>query len=369
MVALIELAVLKMLNAHKVSPETYDFKSMWDSSLTAGENFTILREDLKAKGLWKAQEKEIIEETKAEEAKAEVWQKVKLEEEEQKLLDEVRNTPIKSADIKSFASAECFINAILNGKGEHGGYGLILEGEGGLGKSFLAESKIKESKISYAKLSGHTTPLGLFAFIQRNNEKELILIDDVSSQDFKDENLKAMMKAMLWKPNAESKRILQWNSFKTENELKKQGLMSVFEVKPRFILICNKYPTDEDSEAIKSRCLYKKVEFTRIEKLAIMYEIAKKINYDRLSEAERIEVVDYIKKHTSKYTIGLDIRTLIKAFYLRLIAKDWQKMTDELFGIDEELKAIDEMTKEKWCAEFGKTVRTYYRKKAELERK
>lgn len=367
MVEVMEKQVIAMLKKHAIEPDTYDFKSIWDSSLTAVENFDLLRSDLKEKGMWKETMKEFIDEVQARAKEVEAQQISMLKENEEKLLESIKNTDFKGVEIECFKPAKELVLSLINGKG-FGGFGLILESEAGFGKSFLVESTLKSSNVKYVKLSGHTTPLGFFTFLQKNNDKDIILIDDISMNDLRDNTFKSMLKSILWKTDEKAKRVLQWSSFRTEQELNKNGFLSVFEVKPKFILICNKFPENEDSNAIKSRCLYKKINFTRKEKLEIMYSIAQNINYESLTQEQKNEVVDYIKENTAVYTKGLDIRTLIKSFYLRGVTTQWKKLIDNMFEINEELKEIDTgMVCKEWCDTFGKSRASYFRAKRKYQ--
>lgn len=367
MVKLMEKQVVSMLKKHEISPDTYDYRSVWDSSLTARENFDLLKADLKEKGIWKETMKEFIDEVQARAKEVEAQQISMLKENEEKLLEEIKNTNFEGVDVESFLPAKELVLSLVKGDG-FGGFGLILEGEGGLGKSFLVESALKEMKVEYAKLSGHTTPLGFFTFLQKNNEKKIILIDDISMNDLRDNTFKSILKSILWKIDDKSKRILQWSSFKTEQELNKNGFLSVFEVKPKFILICNEFPSSVDSDAIKSRCLYRKVEFSRKEKLEIMYSIAQNLNYKGLTAEQKREVVDYIKDNTYVYTKGLDIRTLIKSFYLRTCSAKWKSLVDDMFDVSIELKGIDEgMGCKEWCDAYGKARASYFRCKKKYQ--
>lgn len=363
-----EHQVKTMLKSHKIDPDTYDFRAMWDSKLTAAENFDIIRTDLKSKGLWKANENELPS-AKDIEKEAVASQIKMLKDNEAELLNSIRKIDVKGVEnIESFKPAKELINALITGT-QFGGFGLILEGPGGLGKSFLVEQELKKHKhIKYAVLSGHTTDLGFFTFVQRNNENDILLIDDISMSDLKSDTFKSLLKSCLWKTNNEAKRILRWTAFKTEQELNKQGLLAVFEVKPKFILICNDFPDDMDAKAIKSRCLYKKFFFSRAEKIGIMRQIAKNIDYEGLTEIERVEIVDYIEQNTAVYTKGLDIRTLVKSLFLRRNSENWKELVDDMFEPDEELKGIDKgWTQAEWCEHFGKARATYFRKKKEYQ--
>jgi len=353
------------IKRHDVQPDTYDYKSVWDSSLNAKENFELIRADLKEKGLWTNTEKEVIDVSKEAEQEVETQMKYEILKLEEDILKKAREQKVESVEVENFKPAKDIINAIITGKSE-GVYGCIVEGEGGLGKTFLVEKELKESKVNYEKLSGHTTALGLFTFIQKNNDKDVILIDDISATDLRNDDISSLLKSILWSSN--NSRILRWTTFRTAQALRKEGLSAVFEVKPKFILVCNEFPDSADSRAVKSRCLYKKFSFTRAEKISIMYHIAKSVKYKKLEEEERIEVVDYIKDNTAVYSIGLDLRSLVKAFYLRTTRENWKTLVDDMFEVDEELKGIHNgMADNQWCEHFGRSRATYFRKKKQYQ--
>ena len=106
-----------------------------------------------------------------------------------------------------------------------------------------------------------------------------------------------------------------------------------------------------------------------------MYKIAKQPS-SRMSKAERIDVVDFIKENTSKATDKFDLRTQCKIENLFLYdMENWRELSKPLLPINKELEYVEYCLKnnnsikdaqKEFCEETGLHRATFYRLKGRV---
>lgn len=108
---------------------------------------------------------------------------------------------------------------------------LLLTGEGGLGKTYTTIKTIEKTKTPYQKISGYTTPRGLYNLLYDHNGK-LLLFDDCDSV-LKDNVSRNVLKIAL---DSNSERIISWSA----QIPKSSPYPNFFEFTGRIIFITNK---------------------------------------------------------------------------------------------------------------------------------
>lgn len=354
-----------------------DVMHEYDRSLSASENITIfetkfaslISEEYKlesqAKKSLMANEKIRIEELN------------KIKETEKKLIESWKKEPIKIVEIKSFGIARDFLYMVCKGLSHLA----VLEGGGGIGKTYQALAVIQESKVSYEYLNTKITPLALYKRLyetQKKYEREqntkkprfVMLFDDVIGLWDNDVSI-GILNAISWE--AGSKRIVTYESTAKQA----QNLPSAFEFTGDIIILSNKIPRKEHTEALLTRANYFFVDFSYNEKIGIMREIAKK-PYANTTQEIRNEAMKLIEENATLTTENLNFRTLIKTFeflaYDRKKAGELLKSTlveDErlvfIYKMQKNNEAIDKQITS-YCLHFGESRATFYRRKTEFKR-
>ena len=289
-----------------------------------------------------------------------------IRKEEKELIESWKKSDFEDIDIKSFDVPKHFIKMVCKGIS----YGCVLEGEGGLGKTYSAINIIKSEKIDFEYQNTHSSPLELYKWLYWNKEK-ICILDDLAGI-WNNPNTLAILKAVLW--DTDGKRIATMNT----SDRYLDGVPRAFEFKGGIILLSNKInQKDEHISALLSRCLYYELNFTYKEKLRIMKEITKK-PYKKTTSELREKALNLLINNTDVTTSDLNFRTLIKTFDLLLYSEKNAEMllkstlkTDETKKIIIELMKKDNLTEAQKIVEFiektGKSRATYFRIKKELK--
>jgi len=284
----------------------------------------------------------------------EIQIQAKLEFEKQ--LEVIANTNTSDLLNKIYYVPKEYIKMVVNGKSR----GLLLYGEGGLGKSWNVKRVIKEAGLKegedYNFISGHITPLQFYKklFENRNN---LIILDDINILENKI-NLN-MLKACLNDVNG-------FVEYHTTNALK--NTPSSFLFKGRIIILLNEKPEkSEHLKAVESRILTYPLEMDYQTKISIIFDIAKN-DYEGLTTTERQEIVSWIKENTNEATKNLSIRLLFMCFeFYKWDRVNWVELANSYIKTDEYLSLIVQGVGEQaWCERTGLSRPTYFRYKKQL---
>lgn len=249
---------------------------------------------------------------------------------------------------------------------------MVVQGVGGIGKSFMVLETLNEAGLKlgadYELVSGFSTALELY-HIAYNNHNKILIFDDCSGL-FDSEKAIAILKSLMW--SATKHRFISY--YTTSDKLKAP---SRFEFTGRVIIVINDIPhLNRSLKALLSRALSIEVSFKYTDIIKIMYELAKK-DYNGLAQAQRYEVIDFIKENTDYTTTDLNFRTLYKAFDLRRYGDNWRELVTGLFNKNETLELIKRLVNSglnvreqirEFEAQTGKSRATYFRLKTKLNK-
>lgn len=249
----------------------------------------------------------------------------------EKRTEEITNK--KYADLsKWYKTIDIYMNTFLNSKELHG---LILEGEGGFGKSTIIEQYFIDNKIAYRKIKGHMTPLELYHKLVEYKD-EIIFFDDCEGL-FDNKSSVSILKGAL--ETVEGTRTIQYN---TTSPRLTANSEEVF--KGKILFSCNFFPDNVNLRALKSRCFYEYVDLSLKDKLAIMTTIAELGGI--LSRANRLEVVKFISRFTSDaHIFNLRTQRVIEGLYTQCKkdGEDWTTVALRQLPVDDNLKAYFEV--------------------------
>lgn len=285
-----------LIMKYNIEPDTVDLRMIWDSALSYGENKTILEKFLITMGgdvPRAVAEKQVKDEEVNFLAQQREQEELKAKMELEKSIEEIKSKTSNDID-KHFQILNEYVDTIIKSKTV---YGLLVEGEAGIGKSFGVVSRLKNAGLKHdtdwVMLNSHITPLELYEFFWKHRDK-IIILDDISNL-FEDETKTNLLMASLW--SAVGKRFMNWQSTTTKMTAPKE-----FPFTGKVIILTNKVP--EHLDTIKSRCFHYELGFSYSEKIKILYEIAKVNNIP-------MDVVDFIKNATTP-AHTLNFRTLFK---------------------------------------------------------
>jgi len=341
-------------------PDNFDLDGTIDSSLSLDENLEIVKEKLKAVYSEIAQ---AIEEKEYSKEEAERYQEeaVKREEEYYRKQFEKRIEDIKKGEIKElsryYEDYYKHIEAFVKNEKVRG---FVIQGVGGIGKSYNLFLKLKEMGVKFVLLKSHVSALSFYRFLYENREGQLIVLDDIVKL-ISDKDIVAMLLSALDYDNNQ----IAWLS----NSPLTKDLPSEFQFNSKIIILANDIKAeDEFLRALKDRCIYYRLEFTREQLIEMMYILAKARGYD-------LKVVDYIKELSENNSIqNLSLRLLDKiAPYT--VYEDWKRLITQITEIDETESLVLELIKSgkkvrDQVAEFiektGLSRATFFRIKAKL---
>lgn len=248
--------------------------------------------------------------------------------------------------------------------------GMILSGEGGIGKTILTISTIKKTLKAdeWNYQNGYTTPLSLYEFLYNNRNKKVIILDDIEGV-FNNKISLAILKGCLWA--SDGQRICQYAS-----KSDKANVPEKFIMKSKVIILCNYIPKIDDSStrALISRTIYHKLNFTFDEKMNICKDFVYKNK--TISDNQKKNVMDILEKGVSEATRDFNFRTLSRliAFvkYDKDKASDLFKQTTEVDELKQiYLEVIKKHSEVKhqiplFIEMSGRSRRTYFRVKKEI---
>lgn len=225
--------------------------------------------------------------------------------ESQKDIDEWKATSNSYIELTSFTTPRELIKVVLT-TSQHNG--LILHGEGGIGKSVLTLNEVKkELKAEEWEYSnGYTTPLALYDFLYKNRNKRVVILDDVEGV-FDNHISLSILKGALW--DSDGKRIVQYRSTSS----KTSTLPDAFIITAKILVLCNKIPHRDDvsTRAMMSRTISYELNFNYAEKLDICEQFI--MNDATLSHDERARIIVLLETETSEATKDFNFRTLRRA--------------------------------------------------------
>ena len=334
-----------------------DIDAIWDSTLTYLENKTILEKFL-SENYGKTAEEKVNETTQKdikEQEEVAHRQMVEAEEEQVKLeltkaIEQIKITNTPNID-DYFKFLNQYVDILVKASKV---FGLIIEGDAGLGKSYNVLKRLEMSNLEHDKdyvlLNSHISPMEMYEFFWKNSSK-IIVLDDISNL-FEDETKVNLLMSALWSPL--NKRIMNWQSSTSKIEAPHQ-----FEFSGKVIILTNRVPNS--LETLKSRCFHYELSFTYEDKIKLLYEIGNTAKVP-------INVIDFIHENSSQAT-NLNFRTLFKINEMSK-SKDWEKLALQELQADEDRSIFLNVVKIKsdrneQIKEFTKLTglsrRTFYR--------
>jgi len=203
---------------------------------------------------------------------------------------------------------------------------LIIEGKGGLGKTYEVIKTLTEIKADFVVYRSHSTPLKFYEFLFYNNGKTIVL-DDLEGI-LENASGISILKGALWP--LFDKLIVSYSTTSEKLEVPPE-----FEFTGQIIFCVNSLRKNPELEALRTRGLYYYLDFPYIEIITVMFEIAKN-PYKTLSLDERLKITRFILENTSEATRELNFRTLFKALdiflYCKETGEDWKSLVLGLLG-------------------------------------
>jgi len=282
-------------------------------------------------------------------------------EEQQKNLAEWKNTAKKGhIHIPEFEIPKKLLNVLIKGNDYKG---LVLLGEGGVGKTCMTIQSIKSNLKpgAWEYQNGYTTPLALYEFLYKGRDKDVLILDDIEGV-FNNQVSLSILKAALW--DVDGQRIVHYNSSSKHLEAPR-----AFVIRAKVIILCNSIPKAKDlsMRAMLSRTISYEFNLSYKQKLKICEQFIN--NDDDTTNDQKNEVIQLLKSHTNRATKDFNFRTMRKAI---AFVKNNPDSAEELFKAttkEDELKAayfqtLDSKTVKEQVKKFqdltGKSRRTFF---------
>lgn len=299
--------------------DKFDLKANYDSSLTYGENKTLIRDKLK---IFIKDLKEEVEEVKADQEKILYQEKAKAEEEVLEYNKKIVYDVNKDVD-QYYQPIYRAVDKICTGHSNL----LFVRGIGGIGKSYSIKKILTQNNADYIEIAGEVTEAYLYRLIYENNGK-IIWFKDVANllNGLKSVNI---LKAAT---ETEAVRVITKNNYSKSQA----DLPDRFICRCKFIFDYNNIQNNmrDDFEALIGRGDFIEFALSTKEIQFIMRTIAK-------TDAEK-EVTEFIiKNFRGSGLIRLNLRTQWKATntynYATTRGLDWKE------EIGNELKKISKI--------------------------
>lgn len=199
--------------------------------------------------------------------------------------------------------------------------GLIVTGEGGIGKSFHVLKELGHCAVPFRHHQGRVTARGLYDQLGVNPD-QVHLIEDAESL-FDDKNFTGLMRNALHSQSEERHpiRVLTWviangrNAPAPDPVQFRGGIIIVGNVRMN--------NASADFRALETRCPCIEIEATDTEILAMMMKICEAgYNDGELSPTECLEVAEYIRRKAAETEAKLNLRHLTAGFRFYIQQKE-----------------------------------------------
>jgi len=199
----------------------------------------------------------------------------------------------------------------------------LLVGSCGIGKTESVLSSLKNLKLKenqhFKYLNSYSSPLEFYHLLEEVNglEKPKLLLLDDSEEYINNRRILALLRSSLW-GNLENKRIVHWNSPRTENRS--------FEFTGRLIILLNELNLQNSLiRALISRGFYFHLKLNNQEKITLMKDRIKE-PYRNLSLKQKVKILNYIEE-IGRYSDKLTLRTLVQAYQIFILSPNhWQEL-------------------------------------------
>ena len=354
-----------------VEIDTVDVTAYWDSSLTEGEAMSIVKDEILkyAPADSEAMVERYMEGEDSRRHKEMQFEKQAIAENREQAFDIIKNSKNPTLD-NYYMELRTFVRAVVTGDKVHS---LFIVGEPGLGKTYQIIQELINHGKEFVVIQGNITPLQLYN--KFCGKPDAIFVLDDTLPMIHNRQILALLYSAMWSP--EGDRQIEWQS--TTNKVNME--QAVFRGKIIFVL--NQVPRENiEIRTLMSRCLSYTVRFNYQQKMEIIYALAKIVGKNEEEAKKNVELVNWIKAHTSEATSDLSLRTFFKVKQLVDTTKDWERMVLSMDGMGDNLAIsviqklhgsglrINEQIKT-WCEETGlkrSMFYHYHRKYLELRR-
>lgn len=254
--------------------------------------------------------------------------------------------------VTTYAELEEFFRAFASGRINL----LIVESDGGLGKTHTAEKMIKGGYF----IRGHATPLSIYLKLG-DEDPDLVVFDDVETL------LRNRHNTTLLKQILDTKEV-KTVCYHTTARINDAEVPHEIKIKSKAMILCNDlHQEGKDIKALLSRGHYIHFEPTK-------EEILGRIKTFATDNAVVSEIEGIINKMAN-----LSLRTYVKAVELKKAGMDWRQYLYRMSIEDADVCSyLDERARhprmavknlaQVWCKRTGKSERTFYNVRQRAER-
>lgn len=302
---------------------------------------------------------------------------------EQELADELRKyAEDKDDGIEDIDKHYKHLRSLIRlvGDPEIGQQSLILNAPPGLGKTHQIKTTLATyfdvENVQYC--SGFSSPLELYETLYHNRDN-IIVLDDIEGVA-SNQRAVSILKAVV--DTEGDKNFVEW---KSKTSKLSDDVQDKFAFTGAIIMCFNHLPDNGNVDALVDRSIYYEIDFDYWERCEIIAAIAREIEEDGLTQAERLHVAKWIIRESQPHD-SISLRTLFKCYAKYKKAReidtiDWTGLAEEVldFKKDEALAALrkilqdpryrdnNDEAKKKFMDETGQCERQYWRKKKILD--
>lgn len=219
-----------------------------------------------------------------------------------------------------------FMNDLINMVVDGITCSLMVTGSGGLGKTRSVMKALEAKNLvdggDYVKLTGYSTPRGLYEFLYRNNGK-LLIIDDCDSVFDTDTGVNVLKGAL----DSYDTRTVCWQGRETSRDDDEDAIPRSFEFTGRVIFISNR--TQEDvPQPIRSRSMNVDLTMNIAERLDRIQSLLPALAQNaQLTNSEAAEAFNVIKDNAAIIR-DINIRTMVMTLRVRKshAHADWKQL-------------------------------------------